>query len=70
MQIASINCKYNAHTEPLFKKLNLLQLQDLFTLNIVKLFYKVKTKTLPEYFQEMFPAANQSNPFASGNCSN
>ena len=52
------NSKYNAHTEPLFKKLNLLQLRDLFTLNIVKLFYKIKTKTLPEYFQEMFPAAN------------
>ena len=52
------NSKYNAHTEPLFKKLNLLQLRDIFTLKIVKLFYKVKTKTLPEYFQEMFPAAN------------
>ena len=48
----------NAHKEPLFKKLNLLQLRDLFTLNNVKLFYKVKTKSLYEYFQEMFPAAN------------
>ena len=28
------------------------------TFNIVKLFYKVKTITFPEYFQEMFPATN------------
>ena len=52
------NSKFNANTKPLFKKLNLLQLRDLFTRNIVKLFYKAKTKTFPEYFQEMFPAAN------------
>ena len=33
------NRKYNAHTEPLFMKLNLLQLRELFTRNIMKLFY-------------------------------
>ena len=43
-------------------------------LNIVKKFYKVKTKSLPEYFQELFPAANpapkwaKNNPFASSDC--
>ena len=52
------NSKHNVHTEPLFKKLNLWQLRDLSTHYIVKLFYEVKTKTLPEYFQELFSATN------------
>ena len=32
--------KYNAHTEPLFKKLKLLKLTDLLKLNELKFYYK------------------------------
>ena len=41
------NTKYNSHTDPLFKKLNLLKLKDLFELNVLKLFYKFKNNSLP-----------------------
>ena len=34
------NAKYNAHTEPLFKKERILQLQDLYKLQCVKIMYK------------------------------
>ena len=46
--------KYNAHTEPLFKNLNLLKLDDLFKMNMLKLYYKLKNGTLPVYFMSMF----------------
>ena len=48
--------KYNAHTEPLFKKLNLLKLDDIFKLNILKTFFNYTNETLPKYFSDMFSA--------------
>ena len=41
--------KYNDHTEGLFKERKLLKFPDLVLLNSLKLFYKYKHKTLPEY---------------------
>ena len=46
--------KYNSHTDPLFRKLNLLKAKDLFELNVLKLFYKYKKKSLPFYLSNMF----------------
>ena len=43
------NAKYNAHTEPLFKRENILQLHDLFKLQCVKIMYKKIQKTLHSY---------------------
>ena len=60
------NGKYNAHIESLFKKLNWLQLRDLFMLNVVKLFYKVKPKNVS--CNKSYPLWTKSNPFASGTC--
>ena len=49
--IRTITCsKYNAHTDPLFKKLNLLKLADIFTVNLLKFYFKFVKKTLPGYF--------------------
>ena len=42
--------KYNAHTEPIFKTLDILTLDDLFNLNALKLYYKYIRNTLPPYF--------------------
>ncbi len=42
--------KYNAHTEPLFKRLKLLKLSDLLRLNELKFYYKYVNQTVPEYF--------------------
>ena len=41
---------YLSHTEPLFKELNLLKIEDLFSLNILKFLYKLAQEVLPSYF--------------------
>ena len=48
------NSKCNSHTDPIFKKLNLLKLKDLFELNVLNLFYKYKNNILPFYVSHMF----------------
>ena len=42
--------KYNAHTGPIFKTLDILTLDDLFKLNALKFYYKYIRDTLPPYF--------------------
>ena len=46
--------KYNAHTDPLFKILNLLKLKDIFELSVLKLYFKFKHNLLPVYTSNMF----------------
>ena len=53
VRIISCN-KYNSHTDPLFKNLNLLKLKDLFELNVLKLYYKYKKNILPFYISNIF----------------
>ena len=43
--------KYNAHTEPLFKRLEILKIHDLYKLNILKFYFKYKHSELPNFFQ-------------------
>ena len=42
--------KYNAHTEPLFKKLKILKVTDLCNLQEMKFIFKLENKMLPAYF--------------------
>ena len=51
------NSKYNAHTDPLFRRLNLLKVKDIFMLNILKMYYKFQKKLLPPYTNNMFSVA-------------
>ena len=46
--------RYNAHTDPLFKKLHLVKLSDLFTVNVYKIYYKLRHESLPTYVANMF----------------
>ena len=46
--------RYNAHTDPLFKKLHLVKLSDLFTLNVYKMYYKLRHVSLPTNVANMF----------------
>ena len=46
--------KYNAHTEPLFKQLNLLNVKDIVEFTAPKLFYKLKKNCHPVYITGMF----------------
>ena len=48
------NSKYNSHTEPLFKQLNLLKLKDIFTIQQYKFFHKYLSQDLPDYFHLHF----------------
>ena len=46
-----ITCsKYNAHTEPLLKALEILRVYDVLHLNAMKFYYKYARKQLPPYF--------------------
>ncbi len=45
--------KYNPHTEPIFKELNLLNITDIYTLNEYKFYYKYVNNNLPHYFQTL-----------------
>ncbi len=52
--------KYKAHTEPLFKSLNLLKLSDILQLQLLKFYYKYKNRTLP-YFLAKLPFITQAD---------
>ena len=50
--IRIISCsKYNAHTEPLFKKYGILKVSDMFDLNALKFYYRYVNKKLPSFFE-------------------
>ena len=44
--------KYNAHTEPIFKSLKLLKIQDLYTLSILKFYFKKSNHLLPGFYEK------------------
>ena len=46
------NSRYNSHTSPLFKKLDILRLEDMFKINMLKWYYQYINKHLPQYFND------------------
>ncbi len=44
--------KYNAHTEPIFKKLKLLKVEDILKLQQLKIYFKYTNNMLPWYFNK------------------
>ena len=57
-----ITCsKYNAHTEPIFKKLNILKVNDIYKLTAIKFYYKFKNNLLPRSFQYIFTSEMPSH---------
>ena len=57
------NSKYNSHTEPLFKDLQLLKVQDLLKLNEFKFYYKLKNELLPSYMRQMFTQISEIHQY-------
>ena len=47
---AMTSSKYNAHTNPLFKKMHLLKVGDIHTVQQLKKVYKLTQNNLPAYF--------------------
>ena len=45
--------KYNAHTEPIFKSLNLLKVSYIFSLCQLKFYYNLVHRKVPEYFYQL-----------------
>ena len=50
VRVITLN-KYNAHTEPLFKSLELLKIQDIYVLTVLKFYYKHCHNQLPHHLQ-------------------
>ena len=48
------NSKYNAHTDPLFKSLKLLNIKDIIDMQCMKFWYKFVNNNVPTYFASMF----------------
>lgn len=44
------NSKYNSHTEPLFKRMNLLTINDMLSKKMYKFYFRMKHSRLPFYF--------------------
>ena len=57
-----ITCsKFNAHTEPLVKTLNLLKIEDIMKTKALKLYYRYKQNELPTCFESMFTESNDNH---------
>ena len=57
--------KYNAHTDPIFKKLKLSKIQDIFNVQNLKIYYKYKIGKLPQYFMTMFTINADIHPYGT-----
>ena len=56
--------KYNSHTEPIFKALDILKVNDLFNLQALKFYYKHLNGKLPVYFSKMqFIPQSEVHPY-------
>ena len=62
--------KYNAHTEPLFKQLNIMKVADNFQLQCLKFYHKFKIKSLPAFFDNIFMRNSDTHPMAQGDETN
>ena len=56
--------EYLAHTEPLFKQLELLQVQDLYKLKLLKFYYNLSYGMLPSYFDLYINTINSDIPYS------
>ena len=58
-----ITCsEYLAHREPLFKELELLKIEDLYELKILKCYYNLSYGLLPSYFNCYLDVLNVNTP--------
>ena len=53
MRTITNSCR--THTIPIFKSLNILKINDLYWLTVLKFYYKLENRLLPSYFDELIP---------------
>ena len=64
-----ITCsKYNAHTSPIFKALEILKVEDIFKINLLKFQFKSENDSLPKYFSQMFTTTTPTHEYNTRNC--
>ena len=56
------NNKYIAHTNPLFKRLQLLKIVDIFKLRVLKFYYNLYNGLLPAYFNVFLDCITREPP--------
>ena len=59
--------KYNAHTDPIFKELRFLKIEDIFKLCLLKFQFKLKNDKLPVYFPSIFTEVDILHPYHTRN---
>ena len=52
---------YRAHTQPLFKCLNILEVDDIYHLKILVFYHNVLTGKIPLYFHSFMPSVSTGN---------
>ena len=57
-----------AHTEPILKKMNQLELSDMYTCYLLKLYYKLYRNRLPPYFENFIPVYGDSRHNLRNRC--
>ena len=55
--------KFNAHTDPFFKTLNLLKYNDILEINALRIYFKFVNGTLPSYISDMFTQTDRTVPY-------
>jgi hypothetical protein len=60
------NAKYNSHTAPLFKKLNILPVRMLIQLHLSKIMFFYKNNMLPAYFENTWLTGMEQNQISGG----
>ena len=56
------NSEYLAHSEPLFKTLKLLKIEDLYKLKLMKFYYNLSYNLLPSYCNYYLEVINNAFP--------
>ena len=56
------NSEYLAHSEPLFKTLKLLKIEDLYKLKLMKFYYNMSFNLLPSSFNYYLEVSNNDFP--------
>ena len=56
------NSEYVAHSEPLFKTLTLLKIEDVYKLKLMMFYYNLSYHLLPSYFNYYVEVINNAFP--------
>ena len=52
---------YISHSTPIFKTLQIFKIEDLYTVQLYKLYYKLRSNLLPSYFHTFTPYYHNDN---------